>query len=257
MGGGGARRRGGERTRRREREERAEELDIATADRGQRRKGRANIIAFAKEVANSPFTLGQCGWKRPFERKVFNTKQSGASGLESVRDLVSRTLPRSRARTPRTLFRFFFLPLGHCAPCWRCASEPKPDRPWWNIDYRYLLPRGQHASPIYLTLTDQTARCTIFVEPVRYRRVHRQLIGRWFSHTISKPMARSARCRTMGRRDSARYRRSTSVSGCALAFGRDTCRNEAYSCHTQTTLDIAYNLDARREFFPENINRKC
>lgn len=30
--------------------------------------------------------------------------------------------------------------------------EPKPNRLWWNIDYRYLLPCGQHASPIYPTL---------------------------------------------------------------------------------------------------------
>lgn len=46
--------------------------------------GRSNIIAFAKEVANLPFTVGQRGWKCLLERKLFNTNPRTTSGFESV-----------------------------------------------------------------------------------------------------------------------------------------------------------------------------
>lgn len=43
-------------------EKASEGLDIATANSGrEKRERRSNIIAFAKEVTNSSFTVGQCG----------------------------------------------------------------------------------------------------------------------------------------------------------------------------------------------------
>ena len=81
----------------RERERERERKNRGTGEGGEGRSGRnrettdrwegkSNIIAFAKEVANLPFTVGQRGWKCLLERKLFNTNPRTTSGFESVEE---------------------------------------------------------------------------------------------------------------------------------------------------------------------------
>lgn len=65
-------------------------------------EGRSNIIAFAKEVANLPFTVGQRDWKCLLERKLFNTNPRTTSGFESVEE------DRFQPSTPSPLTYPFF-----------------------------------------------------------------------------------------------------------------------------------------------------
>lgn len=131
-------------------EKASEGLDITTSGRGLGR--RSNIIAFAKKVTNS------------------QSVSAAESVLSSVRFLIRSRVPllvlkaskiSSLALSPAH-FTPLFLSLVLLLRTLLALHGPEPNRLWWNIDYRYLLPCGQHASPIYSTLTDQTARCTIF-----------------------------------------------------------------------------------------------
>lgn len=119
-------------------------------------EGRSNIIAFAKEVANLPFTVGQRDWKCLLERKLFNTNPRTTSGFESVEEDRFQPSTPSPLTYPFTLnlpllLVLRFSSLLPCSPRILFFHRLRYTNRFFCpvIDYRYLLPAGQPFSPIY------------------------------------------------------------------------------------------------------------